>query len=340
MWIIGRIRDGRHPVVGCRAWLSPLASLRRRRFTSNATSAWESLPTAQSPKGLAMIIREPVVAGQFYPARAGRCRTELVRLLDQNHAEFEPQTRIIGGLVPHAGWSCSGGVVAKVFHVLASATSPDVVVLFGGVHRHFGQKAAMFTAGRWETPLGSVDIDNRLTDRILGHTNLISDDPYAHETEHSIEVQMPFVKHLFPEARIVPIMVPSVARADEVGEAVARTLKAYKYDALIIGTTDLTHYGPNYGFAPEGVGPKANAWAKVENDRRFVDLLCSLKARELVSEAAERKNACSGGAAAATLGAVTELGATEGILLEHTTSSEVLPGEQYDSVGYAGIVFT
>jgi AmmeMemoRadiSam system protein B len=78
----------------------------------------------------------------------------------------------------------------------------------------------------------------------------------------------------------------------------------------------------------------------VENDRRFVDLLCSLNAKELVPEAAEHNNACSGGAAAATLGAVIELGATEGILLEHTTSAEVLSGEQYDSVGYAGIVFT
>jgi AmmeMemoRadiSam system protein B len=214
------------------------------------------------------------------------------------------------------------------------------VILFGGVHRHHGQKAAIFASGRWETPLGPVEIDNRLTDRILGQTNLIADDPYAHETEHSLEVQMPFVKHLFPEARIVPVMVPPISQADEVGEAVARTLETYKYDAVIVGTTDLTHYGPDYGFTPEGIGPKANAWAKVENDRRFVDLLCTLKPKELVREATEHKNACSSGAAAATLGAVIGLGATEGVLLEHTTSAEVLPGDQYDSVGYAGVIFT
>ena len=73
---------------------------------------------------------------------------------------------------------------------------------------------------------------------------------------------MPFVKHLFPEAKVVPLMVPPVSTADEVGEAVARTLEAYDYDAVIIGTTDLTHYGPNYGFTPQGVGSKGNAWAK------------------------------------------------------------------------------
>ncbi|MGD2110728.1 MAG: AmmeMemoRadiSam system protein B [Phycisphaerae bacterium] len=286
-----------------------------------------------------MMIREPVVAGQFYPSRAGRCRTELVRLLDENPVKFEPQTRILGGLLPHAGWSCSGGVAAKVFQVLAAATSPEVVVLFGGVHRHIGTKASLFGTGRWETPIGVVAIDDRLTERILGHTNLITDDPYAHETEHSLEVQMPFVKHLFPDAKIAPIMVPPVETADEVGEAVARTLKAYDYDAVIIGTTDLTHYGPDYGFTPQGVGPNANAWAKVENDRRFVDLLCAVDSGDLVAEAKEHKNACSSGAAAATVSAVAQLGATEGVLLDHTTSAEVLPGDHDNSVGYAGIVY-
>ena len=297
------------------------------------------LPVVRLSRGPAMIIREPVVAGQFYPAGADRCRKELLQLLEQKSPAFEPHKRLIGGLVPHAGWSCSGAVAAKVFRVLATATSPDIVVLFGTAHRHSGERAAMFSTGRWETPLGPIEIDNRLTERILGHTNLIADDPYAHEGEHSLEVQMPFVKHVFPDARVVPIVVPPVETADEVGEAVARTLKVYKYDALVIGTTDLTHYGPSYGFTPRGIGAKGNAWAKVENDRRFIDLVCSLRGKEVVPEAANRKNACGSGAVAATLGAVVAFGATEGTLLDHTTSAEVLPGEQSDSVGYAAIVF-
>lgn len=201
----------------------------------------------------------------------------------------------------------------------------------------------MFGAGRWETPIGPALVDNRLTERILGHTNLIVDDPYAHEEEHSIEVQVPFVKHLFPDAKIVPIMVPPVEIADEVGQAVGRTLTSYQYDVLIIGTTDLTHYGPRYGFNPHGIGSNGNAWAKSENDRRFIDLLCAMKAKELVPEAYEQKNACSSGAAAATVAAAAALGATQGVLLEHTTSSDVLrgqaPGAEEDSVGYAAVVF-
>ena len=289
-----------------------------------------------------MMIREPAVAGHFYPAHADRCRSDLQQLLGSAPAPGAHE-RLYGGLVPHAGWMCSGHVAAEVFRALAASRSAKVVVLFGGVHRYRGREAALFGQGRWDTPLGPVDIDARLAERILGHTNLIVDDPYAHEEEHSIEVQMPFVKVLFPEAKVLPLMVPMVKTAHEVGEAVARTLSAYDYDAIVVGTTDLTHYGPNYGFTPQGVGKEANTWAKEVNDRRLIELLVGLRSEELVAEALERRNACSGGAAAATLAAVAAMGAGEGVVLTHTSSSEVLGGtmgrEPDDSVGYVGIVF-
>jgi AmmeMemoRadiSam system protein B len=290
-----------------------------------------------------VIIREPVVAGQFYAREPGQCESDLGRLLKPADESIPTGLRFVGGLVPHAGWVCSGAVAAKVFQVLSTSWSPHVVILFGGVHRYRGKEAALFGAGRWETPLGPVEVDARLAERILGHTNLIVDDPYAHEDEHSIEVQVPFVKHLFPEAKIVPIMVPAVKWAHEVGDAVARTLNAYGYDALVVGTTDLTHYGPNYGFIPHGIGPKGNTWAAEVNDRRFVELVCRLKTKQVVAEATEHRNACSSGAVAATLAAVCGLGATEAVLLEQTSSSEVLADRAGDevtnSVGYAGVVF-
>ncbi len=290
-----------------------------------------------------MMIREPIVAGQFYDAKPDRCRVAVEQLLADFQPVSSPTGCWYGGLVPHAGWVCSGAVAAHVLATLAVNRTPSTIVLFGGVHRYQGRVAAMFSHGRWETPLGPMDIDDRLAERIGGHTNLIVDDPYAHEEEHSIEVQLPLIKHLFPEAKIVPIMVPMMAAAHEVGEAVVRTLSSYEYDALIVGTTDLTHYGPRYGFTPEGVGAEANAWAKDVNDKRFVDLVCQLKHDQLVAEASQYRNACSSAAAAATLGAVRASGATEGVLLEQTSSSEVLGGTcpegMADSVGYAGIVF-
>ena len=291
-----------------------------------------------------MRIREPVVAGQFYAADRSRCERDLQILLGEPVEPTSPSGSAVGGIVPHAGWMCSGQVAADVFKRLAQCGAPDVVVLFGGTHRYRGRVAAMFGSGRWETPIGPAHVEDRLADRILGQTNLIVDDPFAHETEHSIEVQMPFIVKLFPNAKVVPIMVPSSSVSEEVGQAVGRTIKAYEYKGLVIGTTDLTHYGPSYQFEPKGQGEEALRWAKEENDTRFVDLVCRMQGSELVTEARANRNACSSGAAAATLGAVQVLGATCGSLLSHTTSSEVLSSKRgecmTDSVGYAGIVFS
>lgn len=292
-----------------------------------------------------MRIREPVVAGRFYAANEAGCRRDLDVLLQSFEGAPTGSDQLLGGLVPHAGWMCSGAVAAEVFSQLAAShAGPDVLVLFGGVHRYRGKKAALFGSGRWDTPLGPMLIDDRLTDRILGQSNLLVDDPYAHEHEHSLEVQMPFLARLFPKTKVVPVMVPMTPTAREVGEAVGRTLKAYKYDALIIGTTDLTHYGPGYHFAPHGTEEDGHRWAKEENDQRFIDLVRTLRDDRVVEEAMEHKNACSAGAVAATLAAVKALGATRAEMLKHTNSREVLgpaaSQEMPDSVGYAGFVFS
>ncbi len=294
-----------------------------------------------------MIIREPAVAGQFYPAQPQKCRQEVARLFDAAGEAYASGTSLVAGLAPHAGWAYSGAVAAGVFKAMAASRGaeapPDVIVLFGGVHRHRSGETALFAGGRWETPVGPVEVDARLAERILGHTNLIADDPYAHESEHSLEVQLPLLLHLFPKAKIVPLMVPPMPTAAEVGRSVAGTLKAYDYNAIVVGTTDLTHYGPNYGFVGHGLGDEGNRWAKQENDARFIELLRTLAYDELVPEAARHRNACSSGAAAATVAAAVALGAKQATVLEHTNSAEVAAsmsaGAQDNSVGYVGMVF-
>lgn len=289
------------------------------------------------------MIREPVVAGKFYPEDRRACDTELDALLAAETQRSELPTKLYGGIVPHAGWVYSGAVAAGVFRALRASRNAGVLILFGGVHGYRGRKAALFASGRWETPLGFVRVDDRLAERILGHTNLIAADAHAHEAEHSLEVQLPLVQRLFPGVPIVPIMVPPTPAAAEVGEAVARTIEVYEYDALVVGTTDLTHYGPHYGLVHHGTGPEANAWAKTENDRRFIDFVCAMRSTEVVAEANGRKNACNAGAVAATMRATLALGASQGILLSHVTSGEVASqrglGGSENSVGYCGIVF-
>ena len=287
-----------------------------------------------------MKIREPARAGSFYPGSADRCREEAAQFVSPAPSEVAGAGSLLGGIVPHAGWAFSGAVAGKVFAALAANRRPEAMVLFGAVHYRRGKHAWLFGSGRWQTPLGQVEIDDRLAERILGHTNLIVDDPYAHEQEHSIEVQIPLVQSALPGCKIVPILVPPMASAVEVGDAVARTIDSYGYDAVVVGSTDLTHYGPSYGMVRSDVGPEGVVWAKEINDRRMIDLMLALESDRIVPEAAEQHNACGAGAVAATVAAAKRLGAARAILLAHTTSAEVLGSRSAeDSVGYAGVVF-
>lgn len=287
-----------------------------------------------------MMIREPTVAGTFYPSAPEACRALLEKCLGARRAVPAVEGRIVGGVVPHAGWLCSGRVAGAVFSAIAEQSPPDTIVLFGAVHSSRCVTVAAFTDGRWRSPLGTIDIDQRLAERVLGHTSLIVADPYAHESEHSIEVQVPFIQHLFPDAKLLPIMVPPGDRAPEVGRAVARTIDAYGCKAVVVASTDLTHYGERYGFTPKGRGADGLTWAKEVNDRRQIDRMLALDAEAIVPEARQHRNACGSGAVAAAIAASEALGARAGVLLDHTTSREVLgPGAGDEAVGYAGVVF-
>jgi AmmeMemoRadiSam system protein B len=109
---------------------------------------------------------------------------------------------------------------------------------------------------------------------------------------------------------------------------------------MVVGSTDLTHYGPSYGMVGKGRGREGITWAKEVNDRKMIELILSFQTDRIIPEAAEHHNACGAGAVAATVSAAQRLGAREGILLAHTTSAEVMGSlDTEDSVGYAGVVF-
>ncbi len=290
-----------------------------------------------------MMIREPVQAGRFYAATAEQCRDDLRACLPRRD-ELGPLPAVVhGGIVPHAGWMCSGAVAARTFAAIAERRTPATVVVFGAVHWPMRSDAAVFGRGAWASPLGTIGIDERLAERVLGICPLVRDEPYAHEREHSIEVQVPFVQHFFPQARLLPIMVLPGPHAHEIGRAVARAAKDSDTDAVFLGSTDLTHYGPGYGMLSHGIGLPGLRWAKEYNDQRMIDLIVAMKEEAVVAEARAHQNACGAGAVAAAIAACRECGATTARVLEHTTSAEVLGelrmGSPVDAVGYAAIVF-
>ncbi len=290
-----------------------------------------------------MELRKPVVAGQFYPSDRQECLEQIGECLASHALSDRLPDPLVAGIVPHAGWSFSGSLAAMVFAAVKQrrATVRTFVIL-GAAHGYFGSLPALDDSDAWETPLGQVPLDDSLR-RSLVRSGVVVAGSSAHRREHSIEVQIPFIQHLFPEAMIFPVIVPANESALVLGSAVADLATDATAGVICIGSTDLTHYGPRYGFTPMGVGADALGWASNVNDRQFIDLAVALEPRRLLTDAIENGNACGPGAAAATVAVAKKLGAGKGVLLAHTNSNEVLLRQtgamHHDSVGYAAIVF-
>ena len=290
-----------------------------------------------------MQTRKPIVAGQFYPGRYDSCVKEISQYFEAcTLSEALPAT-IVAGIVPHAGWAFSGQLAAMVFAAIKRAHEKvNTFVIFGAAHSYFGQSPGLYEAGSWVTPLGEVAVDEELANQLLAEQKAISDTG-AHQSEHSIEVQVPFIQYLFAGAKILPIVVPPAQQAIALGEAVGDIISKAAKKIVCIGSTDLTHYGPRYGFTPMGTDENALQWASQVNDKKFIDLALKLEGESLLASAAENCNACGPGAAAAAVAAAKKLGKTQGLLLAHTNSNEVMLREMgtssADSVGYAAIVF-
>jgi AmmeMemoRadiSam system protein B len=290
-----------------------------------------------------MQIRKPVVAGQFYPGDRETCREQLRACLPAQPIEETLPAPVVAGLVPHAGWTFSGPTAALVFAaVRQQRPQVEAFVVLGAAHGYFGPKPALDGSAAWETPLGTIEVDRALRQALLD-SDAAAVDSAPHRYEHSIEVQVPFIQHVFPGARLVPIIVPPTDSALTLGAALGDKLAAGGRSVVCIASTDLTHYGPRYGFTPMGVGSEGLRWASQVNDRQFIDLALELEPERLLANAIENGNACGPGAAAAMITAAKKLGASKGILLAHTNSNEIMLREMgtvsRDSVGYAGIVF-
>ncbi len=274
-------------------------------------------------------------ASQFY---SGDCARSIGKFIAGFSVPSEPATPV-AGVVPHAGWMYSGAVAAKVFESIRRRKNPETFVIFGAVHRWAGING-IYARGGWQTPLGVMEVDEDLAARILDAAHeWIDDDPKVHQGEHSIEVELPFLKHLFPKAKFVPVAVNPDSRALEVGRRVGEILKEYERTAVVIGSTDLTHYGDAYSFTPAGYGSGAHRWMQ-QNDARILQLAEEMRAPEILEEARSHRNACGAGALAATVEAARALGAQRGHLVEYTTSYDVVPeGSFRMAVGYGGLLF-
>jgi MEMO1 family protein len=283
-----------------------------------------------------MKIRDPYFALQgWYPADQDRCREAVLDYLTPE-AEIPPGKA--AGIVPHAGWVFSGRVAGLTFAALR-ALEPSLVFLFGG-HMRRGARPVCMPSGAFGTPLGPVEVDEPIAAELVRAFGCDEETPEHFEPDNTLELQMPFIRTIWPTARVVAAAVPPDSTAEAIGTWAARTAERAKRVAVAIGSTDLTHYGANYGFTPKGFGEEAHRWSKERNDRPFLERLLAFDATGAIAHALDHHSACCPGAAAAAVGFAKTRGITAGQLLAHTTSHEEEGrGRASMWVGYASIVF-
>jgi len=283
----------------------------------------------------------------FYESEQASCQRNAQALLSATPAPAVAPT-VLAGIVPHAGWRYSGKLAAKTIKTLLGNSGqsgvPRTVILFGADHVGTVQMGEVYPYGVWETPLGDVEVDQLLAAELLQECSLLRGNPGAHAREHSIEVQIPILKELLPDVKIVPIGVPVDPLAIQIGAAVGRFLSArHRGDVCVLGSTDMTHTGGHFGHRRHGPGPRAEQYARA-NDARLLSLVEAMEVEKVLPEVQQQHNACGGGALAATIAAAHQLGATRGTVLEYTNSYVVSrernPSEQDDTtVGYCSVVF-
>ncbi|WP_445476219.1 MEMO1 family protein [Methanococcoides methylutens] len=262
-------------------------------------------------------MRQPTVAGQFYPLSPKTLKKEVSRCF--NGIEITPRD-VIGAVVPHAGYVYSGSVAANVYATLPKA---DTYVFFGPNHTGYGSPVAM-SQDTWKTPLGEIDTDKDIGKLLAG--TIIDMDEIAHRYEHSIEVQIPFLQHRFGnDFKILPICMglQDEETAVEVGQEVARAAKESGKKVVFIASSDMSHYVP------------AEHAERV--DHYLIEAILDMDVPELYRRRSEENiTACGYGPISAMLSAAKEYGAKSTTLVKYATSGDVSGDPMV--VGYAGII--
>lgn len=294
-----------------------------------------------------MKIRKPSAWG-FHPFNRDDEVLEIERSFLSKHGvgrkpavSAEGPRKMVGLVVPHAGYAYSGPVASHAYYEIAGDGVPETFVLLGPTHSsRFPGYSAMID-GVWKMPLGEVSVDSDLAKEIVQSSSFIDINPEAHDNEHSIEVQLPFLQYVYGDQfRIVPIAVgySDHAMIMDAGRAIAKAISGMERDSVVVATTDLTHYGSAYGYTPVGMSPFTKVYEWIQDvDRSIIDLIVALDASALLKTVTEKGYTMCGATPVATmLIAARALGAKSGKLLKYTTSYDV-SGSTKLVVGYASI---
>jgi AmmeMemoRadiSam system protein B len=283
--------------------------------------------------------RKPVVAGQFYE---GSSRELDKQITDCFSSKFGPGAlplkkrtkKILGIISPHAGYQFSGPCAAWAYKELAESKLPDLFILLG--LSHAGHPSCI-SLEDWETPFGLVKNDIEFGNALIKNSNLKQNES-AHQHEHSIEVQLPFLQFINKESRdklkISPIIASPDIKYEDLAKSIATTIKSQNKRTIIIASSDFTHFGLNYGYFPFSKDVKDNMY---QLDNKAIEHIKSLNAYRFLDYIEETGATICGKYPIAVLIEICKLlGAKKARLMHYYTSGDII-GDYGSAVGYGAI---
>lgn len=268
-------------------------------------------------------VRRPAVAGRFYPGDPEELRAEVRGYLSQSSSEEQAAVQAIGCIAPHAGYMYSGHVAGAVF---SRIRIPLRCVVMCPNHTGVGHALSIMSEGAWKTPLGEVEIDSQLANRLKERLPALQEDASAHRAEHATEVELPFLQMRQNDFRFVPIAVGTgrFEILEELGRALADVISRQDTSVLIVASSDMNHY-------------ESDQLTRVK-DHRAIEKILTLDPHGLFDVVTQQDiSMCGFGPAVAMLTAARQLGAKSAQLVKYATSGDV-SGDRDMVVGYAGVV--
>jgi AmmeMemoRadiSam system protein B len=267
-----------------------------------------------------MTLRNPAVAGHFYPGEPDQLRREIDRCLPKNDV---PKTKALGVVSPHAGYKYSGAVAGEVY---ARIEIPDRLIILSPNHTGEGLPYSIMPRGQWAMPFGKVPIDDALAERFMKHEGLLEEDEEAQRSEHALEVQLPFLQYLKKNFSFVPVTLSYInyEHCAQIGKALAQTIREAKEPVLIVASSDMNHYEEQQ--------------MTEAKDELAIDRIENLDPEGLYETVRKKRiSMCGIIPVTVMLVAAIELGAKKAELIRHATSGDVT--HDYGSVvGYAGMI--
>jgi AmmeMemoRadiSam system protein B len=289
--------------------------------------------------------RQPIVAGQFYEANPSKLKERINWCFNSGFGPKklpeEKSRNYFAAIVPHAGYPYSCPCAAYAYKEIGEIRDIDTFVIIGTNHTGVGPSVSVFPEGVWITPFGYVDVDDEFSRELVNISNFAQLDTRAHEYEHSIEVQIPFLQFLFKNFKIVPI----VFRGDEILEEARDLANSIEEAAnklgrkiFVIASSDFTHYGRHYGYVPF-FGSNEEIRKKIyELDKKAIDEIVNLHEMKFLRYVHKTGATICGFAPIIATMMYAKKHIKSGKLLKYYCSGDI-SGDYENCVGYASIIF-